>query len=82
MLYLGHVIGANGVHVHQENIREIIEWLNPGNVTKLNSFLGLCTYYKNFFKRFSQLTAPLIDLTKKGYFVWIEEAQETFEKMK
>jgi hypothetical protein len=82
MLYLGHVIGANGVQVHQEKIRVIIEWPTPKNVTELKSFLGLCTYYRKFVKGFSQLTAPLTDLTKKGAFVWIEEAQDTFEKMK
>jgi hypothetical protein len=53
MLYLGHVIGANGVHVHQETIRVIIEWPNPRNVTELKSFLGLCTYYRKFVKGFS-----------------------------
>jgi hypothetical protein len=82
MLYLGHVIGANGVQGHQEKIREIIEWPNPKNVIELRSFLGLCTYYKKFVKGFLQLTVPLTDLTKKGAFVWIEEAQETFKKMK
>jgi hypothetical protein len=82
MLYLGHVIGKNGVQVHQEKIRAIIEWPTPRNVTKLKSFLGLCTYYRKFVKGFSQLTAPLTNLTKKGAFIWIEEAQETFEKMK
>ena len=32
--------------------------------------------------RFSQLIAPLTDLTKKGDFCWTEEAQKTFDKMK
>jgi hypothetical protein len=31
---------------------------------------------------FSQLTAPLTDLTKKVAFCWTEEAQKTFDKMK
>jgi hypothetical protein len=82
MLYLGHMIGVNGVQVHQENIKAIIEWPTPRNVTELKSFLGLYTYYRKFVKGFSQLTAPLTDLTKKVSFVWIEKAQETFEKMK
>jgi hypothetical protein len=78
MLYLGHVIGVNGVQVHQEKIRAIIEWPTPKNVTRLKSFLGLFTYYREFVKGFSQLIVPLNDLTKKGAFVWIKEAQETF----
>jgi hypothetical protein len=31
---------------------------------------------------FSQLGAPLIDLTKKGAFKWAEEAQRAFDRMK
>jgi hypothetical protein len=82
MLYLGHVIGMNGVQVHQEKIRAIIEWPTPRNVTELKSFLGLCTYYRKFVKGFSQLTMPLTNLTKKGAFIRIKKAHETFEKMK
>ena len=44
--------------------------------------MGLCTYYKRYSKGFSQLTAPLTDLAKKGAFSWTEGAQQTFEKMK
>ena len=33
MLYLGHVIGANGVQVHLEKIRAILDWPTPKNVT-------------------------------------------------
>ena len=60
----------------------IIEWLTPRTVIELKSILGLCTYYRKFVKGFSQWTAPLTDLTRNGAFVWMEEAQETFEKMK
>jgi hypothetical protein len=42
----------------------------------------MCTYYRKFVKGFSQLCAPLIDLTKKGAFKWNEEAQMTMDKMK
>jgi hypothetical protein len=37
---------------------------------------------QRFVKGFSQLGAPLTDLTKKGAFNWTEESQKTFEKMK
>jgi hypothetical protein len=35
-----------------------------------------------FFRGFSQLGAPLIDLTKHGAFVWIDESQKSFDHMK
>ena len=46
MLYLGHVIGEQGVQVHQEKIQAIIDWPTPWNVIELRSFLGLYTYYR------------------------------------
>ena len=75
MLYLGHVIGANGFQVHLEKNWAISNWPNPINVTELKRFLGLCTYYRRYVSGFSQMTAPLTDLTKKGAFIWSEAAQ-------
>jgi hypothetical protein len=82
VLYLGHIIGAKGVQVHQDKIKAIMEWPTPKTLTKLRGFLGMCTYYRKFVKGFSHLCAPLIDLTKKEAFKWSEEAQFTFDKMK
>ena len=82
MLYLGHVIGANGVQVHLENIWEIVDWPTPKNVIELKGFLGICTYYRRYVSGFSQMTAPLTDLTKKGAFNWSKTSRQTFEKMK
>jgi hypothetical protein len=48
----------------------------------LCGFFGICSYYRQFVKGFSWLVAPLIGLTKKGAFTWIEEAHKTFDKMK
>jgi hypothetical protein len=68
MLYLGHVIGRMGYRCTKKRW-EIIEWPTPRNVMELKSFLSICTYYRKFVKGFSELTTPLIDLTKKGAFV-------------
>jgi hypothetical protein len=82
LLYLGHIINAQGVQVHQEKIRTILDWSTPKNVTELRSFFGLCSYYRQFVRGFSQLGAPLTDLTKHGAFIWTEKSQETFDHMK
>ena len=74
MLYLGHIINAEGVQVDMEKIRAIRDWLAPKTVTELRSFLGLCTYYRRYVKGFSQFAAPLTDLTKKGAFTWTDLA--------
>jgi hypothetical protein len=82
VLYLGHIIGAKGVQVHQEKIIAIREWPTTKTLMEQRGLLGLCTYYRKFVKGFSQLCTPLTELTKKGSFKWNDEAQVTMEKMK
>ena len=49
----------------------------------MRSFLGLASYYKNFFKNFGVVARPLYDLTKKGArFVWTEKCRHAFETLK
>eukprot|EP00253_Pinus_taeda_P029186 PITA_29186 len=82
MLYLGHIIGVDEVRVHEEKIRAIREWPEPRNVTKLQGFIGICTYYRKFVKGFLQLAAPLTDLTRKGAFSWSDTVQQAFDRLK
>jgi len=63
LLYLGHIITAQGVQVHQEKIMAIMYYPTPRNVIELRSLFRLCNYYRRFVRVFSQLGAPLIDLT-------------------
>ena len=81
LLYLGNIIWK-GVKLHMEKIRAILEWPSPKNITKLRSFIGICTYYRKFVKGFSKLTSPLTNLTKKDDFKWDEEAENSFQKIK
>ena len=55
MIYLGHIIGVDGVRVHEEKIRAIRDWPEPKNVTEIWGFVGIYTYYRKFVKGFSPL---------------------------
>ena len=81
--YLGHVITQDGIEVNPNKIEAIKSWEPPNSVTQVQSFLGLCNYYRRFVKDFSVIASPLTDLTKKSTeFVWDDESQKSFEALK
>ncbi|GBN83820.1 Retrovirus-related Pol polyprotein from transposon 297 [Araneus ventricosus] len=45
--YLGHIISADGVKTDPET-EAVVDWPRPETVHDLQSFLGLCTYYRRF----------------------------------
>jgi len=58
VLYLRHIVIAWGVQAHREKIQAILDWPPPKDITHLRGFLGICSYYRRFTSRFSQLTGP------------------------
>lgn len=46
-------------------IQMIVDWPVPKIVADVRSFLGLIRYYRKFLASFGELSAPLVELTKK-----------------
>jgi hypothetical protein len=44
--------------------------------------LRVMQLYRQFVRGFSQLGAPLTDLTNHGAFIWIDESHKAFDHMK
>jgi hypothetical protein len=59
-----------------------LDWPTPKSLIEMRGLFGLCSYYRCFVKLFSQLGAPLTDITKKGAFRWSKEAKATCDRMK
>lgn len=64
--FLGYIISAEGVRPNESGITAIKEFPTPKCVRDIQSFLGLCSYFRKFIKNFSLIAGPLYDLTKKG----------------
>ena len=83
MIFLGHVISAEGVYVDPKKIKAILSWKPPTSVHEVRSFLGLAGYYRRFVQNFSIIASPLTKLLKKNVkFVWNEECQGNFDELK
>ena len=83
MVFLGHVISAEGVYVDPKKNEAILNWKPPTSVHEVHSFLGLTGYYRRFMQNFSIITSPLTKMLRKNVkFVWNEECQDSFDELK
>lgn len=64
--YLGYIVRAGeSLTVDPLKVKTIVEWQAPTSVKGVRSFLGFANFYRCFVKDFSDIAAPLTELTKK-----------------
>ncbi|XP_040938411.1 uncharacterized mitochondrial protein AtMg00860-like [Gossypium hirsutum] len=74
VVFLGHVVSADGIRVDPKKIEAVILWKVPKNVSEVRSFLGLAGYYRRFVNGFSKIALPMTKLLQKNIpFVWNEQ---------
>jgi len=80
---LGHSVSADGITPLPQRVEAIKNLAPPENVTAIRSFIGTCSFYRNYIPGFSTLASPLTDLTKKKEpFRWGHEQQHAFDALK
>lgn len=81
--YLGHVISPEGVKPNPDNLTAVRNFKRPVTIKEVQSFLGLCGYYRKFVKNFAFKAKALTNLIKKDqHFVWTVECKNSFQKLK
>ena len=81
--YLGFDVGKDGIKPSLSKVKAIIDWPTPETVTDVRSYLGLCSFYRKFIRWFSEIAAPLTDLTKKNKpWVWGDQEEKAFNGLK
>ena len=97
VLYLGHVISADGVATDPSKIAAVEKWPVPRSLKDLRSFLGFASYYRRYVPRFTQIASPLHSVvtaackqgngkrrTSKSYSLekhWTEECEKSFKAL-
>ncbi|GJT23024.1 putative reverse transcriptase domain-containing protein [Tanacetum coccineum] len=66
VLFLGHMIDSEGIHVDPAKIEAIKDWTSPKSPTEIRQFLGLAGYYQRFIEGFSKIAKPMTKLTQKN----------------
>ena len=80
--FLGHLVSSKGVRTVQRLTDAVQEWPVPTNIKDVQSFLGLCNYYRRFVLHYAAIAQPLSDLVRTKYFEWNKPQQEAFERLK
>ena len=87
--FLRFVVGRKGIQMKQSRIDAIASWPKLESAKDILVFLRFAGFYRRFIRGFSQIVAPLTDLTKgakKGQarspFALTEEARSAFETLK
>src|SRR3989442_1410856 len=83
VMFLGHVISANGIEVDSRKVEAVQNWPQLRSTTDIRSFLGMAGYYRRFIEGFSLIAAPMTKLLRKDVpFVWSEACQHSFDQLK
>ena len=87
--YLGHIISEEGIKPDPEKVAAVKDFPTPKDLQGVRSFLGLASYYRKFVKGYSEIAAPLHEITKghpkKGRSIkidWGPEQEKSFKALK
>ena len=84
-VYLGHIVGSGSVKPEMDKTDAIRQFPTPQTKKDVRSFLGITGYYRRFVANYSDIAAPLTDLTKKNApnkVSWMPSCEQAFNTLK
>ena len=81
--FLGHMVGQGKVKPVEAKVEAISDFPVPSGKRQLKRFLGMAGYYRKFCNNFSVIAEPLTNLLgKRVKFIWTDNCQKSFDKLK
>lgn len=80
--YLGYSVNKFGISPNMTHQKSIRDYPITKTTKQLNSFLGLCAYFRKFIQSFSHIAKPLYDLLRKDKFIFDDDCRNAFETLK
>ena len=81
--FLGFNLSETGITPSQEKMEAIQRFPTPRNKKQLQSFLGICNYYRKFQHNYSELTSKFAtQLSSKDKWKWGPDQDITFQLIK
>lgn len=83
VIFLGHKCTSAGILPDDSKLKAVKNFPTPKNKDEVKRFVAFANYYRKFIQDFAKISAPLSNLTRKRIdFVWTDETQNAFEKLK
>ena len=85
MEFLGHQVRGDVITPSRDNLEKVRNTPRPTTKKQVRSFLGLVGYYRDHIPAFTEISAPLTDLLKKGkaeHIQWSEAQERAYSLLK
>lgn len=81
--FLGHQINEQGISIDSSRLQAITTYKKPTNAKEVRTFLGFTGWHRKFIENYAEMSAPLVNLTKKtSQFEWTSQHEEAYENIK
>ena len=84
--FLGRIVSEAGVSIDPSSVDRVNNWPVPKCTSDVEVFLGFLNYHREYLQTYSELAAPLYQLTgakgRKEEFIWSTVHQRAFDLLK
>lgn len=83
VVYLGFIISSEGLKTDPKKVECIQKFPRPQTVKQVQSFMGICNYYRRYINNYAGLAKCLYNICKKDQpFDWSNECEKSFNSFK